>query len=85
MIPESVNIFCPRDLNVRPFYYYIVHPHGKKYPLINGCEFCDPDTCICKNCASSVLKILTDCWENEEFVPNPIHTGLEHVSGFLQD
>lgn len=85
MIAQYVNVNCPRSCIVKKFYYYEVHPPGKRLPYPTGCETSYSSSRMCQHCTDIVVRTIINAWKEEKFIPNPIETSLENFSDLLRD
>ena len=84
MVAQYVNVNCPRNLKIKKFYYYEVHPPGKRLPYPTGCETCYSGSRLCQHCADFVVRTIIKSWEDKTFIPDPVETALENFLEYLQ-
>ena len=79
IVPESLQVICPRNHKQRTFYYY-KEPliNGGFFPAIAACDFLTEED-SCQLCTKTVYDKLTQCFQNNEFVPYLLDIEAEHV------
>ena len=85
MVPMLINVFCPRDFHTYKFGFQILNVSGKEVLFPNGCEYIQAHNPICQNCFRITADKVSELYSKKETAPDPLSTGLESASRFLQD